>query len=175
MKKTKLLAIATLVIAVTIGSASVAAAWCGGNGGCYGRGGYHGGYGNGYGGHRGGYGNGYEYGHGGYHGGYGSGYGPQAMTSEQQARWQDYDKKAAPLVTGLRAKQSEMDALYSQGEPDSAKAQALAGEIGEIQGQLYKLNADFGQRGAHDNYYGDAYGRGHNYGRSYGGHHGGHR
>ena len=149
MRKTKLAAIAaTLALAVFIGSASMASAWGGHNGGGYGHGGcYHG-------------------------GGYGPG--PQAMSSEQQALYNDYDKKATPLVSQLRAKQAEMDSLYAQGTPDAAKTQALAKEIGDIQGRLYQLDSEFGSKmRSSDGYAGGGYGWGHRGGRGSGGHHGG--
>lgn len=148
MRKIKLAAVAaTLALAVCIGSASMASAWDGHGGG---------------------------YRHGGYHGG-GYGPGPQAMSSEQQALYNDYDKKAAPLVSQLRAKQAEMDSLYAQGTPDAAKTQALAKEIGEIQGRLYQLDSEFGSKMRGGNgYAGGGYGWGHRGGRGSGRHHGGH-
>lgn len=116
------------------------------------------------------------YGHGGNHGGYGYGPGPQAMSSEQQAAYNDYDKKAAPLVGQLRAKQAELDALYMQGTPDAARTQALAKEIGDLQGRLYQLDSEYGAKiRSGDGYAGGPYcGRGYRGGRGYGGHHGGH-
>ena len=151
MRKTKLAAlVAALTLAVFIGSASLASAW-GGHGG---------------GGNR----------HGGYHGGYGYGPGPQAMSQEQQSLYNDYDKKAAPLASQLRAKQAEMDALYAQGTPDAAKTQALAKEIGDLQGRLYQLDSEFGSKmRGNEGYAGGGYGWGHRGGRGNGGHHGGHR
>lgn len=113
------------------------------------------------------------YGHGGNHSGYGPG--PQAMSSEQQAAYNDYDKKAAPMVGQLRAKQAELDALYMQGTPDAANTQALAKEIGELQGRLYQLDSEYGAKMRGGNgYAGGPYGRGHRGGGGYGGHHGGH-
>lgn len=173
MKKTKLAVLAaTLVLAVTFGSVSIASAW---------------GHGRGYGGHGGGcryYGNGggYGYGHGAYQGnGYGPG--PRAMSQEQQSFYNDYDKKAGPLAGRLRAKQAELDALYMQGEPDAAKSQALAKEIGDLQGRLYQLDSEFGAKMRSEGYGGGGYGWRHS-GRGYGhngggwgsgGHHGGYR
>ena len=131
MTKIKLaVAGATLLLAVIIGAVSKAGAW-GGHGGAWG-------------------------GHGDYHDGYG--HEPQAMNSEQQALLNDYNKKASSLVSQLRAKQAEMDALYAQGTPDEAKTQTLAKEIGDFQGRLYQLDSEFRAKIG---------------GRDYGRHHGG--
>lgn len=99
------------------------------------------------------------------------------MSQEQQTMRNDYDKKADPLVSRLRAKQAEMDALYAQGQPEAAKTQALAKEIGDLQGQLYQVDSEFGAKMRSEGGYAGAghYGGRYNGGGGYGGHHGGHR
>lgn len=104
-------------------------------------------------------------------GGCAYGPGPGSYSPEQQAAWQDYDQKAAPLASQLRAKQAEMDAVYAQGNPDGAKIQALTKEIGELQGRLYKIDSEYRYK---MNPNGGS-GWGHRGGRGGGGHHGGHR
>lgn len=156
MKKTKWTLLATLVLALTLGSASIAGAWWG-----HGRG--YGGHGGGYGHGHGGYGYGGGYGCGAYQGsGYGPG--PRAMSQKQQTYYDDYDKKAGPLVDRLRAKQAELDAHYMRGEPDGAKSQALVREIGDLQGRLNKLDSGFEARMRNSGYYGGC-----PYGGRYGG------
>ena len=89
-------------------------------------------------------------GHGGGHGGYGQ----PTYTPEQQAAWRDYNKKTAPLARQLNAKQAEMDSLFAQGAPDTGKIQALAKEIGDLNGRLYRIDSEYNAKLGADGSYG---------------------
>ncbi|MDR0362730.1 MAG: hypothetical protein LBJ46_08635 [Planctomycetota bacterium] len=53
-----------------------------------------------------------------------------------------YAQKVAPLEQQLNFKQAELDAIYANPQPDTAKAQQLYKEIGELKGQLFAAEAE---------------------------------
>ncbi|MDR2392122.1 MAG: hypothetical protein LBE84_10655 [Planctomycetota bacterium] len=69
-----------------------------------------------------------------------------------QDAYDAYGRKAAPLERQLYAKQAELDAVYASPQPDTAKAQQLFREIGELKGQLFaawaELHAQLGESDA---------------------------
>ena len=74
--------------------------------------------------------------------------GYQNMSPEQYKVMQDtcaeFDKKAEPLRQQLYAKQTELNTLYQQGTPQSdSKVQSLVKDIGDLDGKLYAVRADF--------------------------------
>ena len=74
--------------------------------------------------------------------------GYQNMSPEQYKVMQDmhveFDKKAEPLRQQLYAKQAELNALYYQGTPQNdPKVQSLLKDIGDLDGKLYAVRADF--------------------------------
>lgn len=61
-----------------------------------------------------------------------------AFAAEQtQDAYAEYNQKVAPVEQQLYAKQAELQALRFSPQPDTAKAQQLFKEIGELRGQLF--------------------------------------
>lgn len=80
-------------------------------------------------------------------GGYGYGMGMiSGLTPEKQAAVQklytDYSLATEPVRQQLFAKQSELNTLYYSGTTDTAKVQALAREIGDLNTKLYSAQAN---------------------------------
>ncbi|MDL2226578.1 hypothetical protein LJB86_02850 [Deltaproteobacteria bacterium OttesenSCG-928-M10] len=108
---------------------------------------------------------------------------PQDARAEQQALYNDHEKNATSLVSQLRAKQTEMEALSARPTQDTFRTQLLAQnraetltkEISDIQGRLYRLDSELeSQMRDSDAYASDNYGWEHRNSRGSGGHYGGH-
>lgn len=104
-----------------------------------------------------------------------------------------YGQRIAPLEQQLYAKQAELDAIYASAQPDTARAQQLFKEIGELQGQLFAAQTElraqsgdidaayagmhhpgeFSRRGGYMSHRGGYMGHRGGYMRHGGGHHGG--
>lgn len=65
---------------------------------------------------------------------------------EIQDAYAAYQQKAAPIEQQLYAKQAELDALYANPQPDTAKAQHLFREIGDLEGQLFAAGVELRSR-----------------------------
>lgn len=53
-----------------------------------------------------------------------------------------YNREVAPIRQQLYAKLAELDAVSANPQPDTAKAQQLFREIGELRGQLFAAEAE---------------------------------
>ncbi len=117
-----------------------------------------------------------------------------SAADQVQDAYAAYNQNAGAIEQQLYAKQAELDALYANPEPDTARAQQLFREIGELKGQLFAAEAELRSQagdpgvaysGMHHNgefsrggyeyrgHRGAMYGHRGNYNRHGGGHHGG--
>lgn len=66
-----------------------------------------------------------------------------AFAADQtQDAYNAFNQKVAPIQQQLYAKQAELDAVYANPQPDTAKAQQLFREIGDLRGQLFAAEAE---------------------------------
>lgn len=61
---------------------------------------------------------------------------------QAQEAYNAYSQKVAPIEQQLFAKQAELDAVYANPQPDTAKAQQLYKDIAELKGQLFAAQAE---------------------------------
>lgn len=66
-----------------------------------------------------------------------------AFAADQtQDAYNAFNQKVAPIQQQLYAKEAELDAVYANPQPDTAKAQQLFKEIGDLRGQLFAAEAE---------------------------------
>ena len=67
-----------------------------------------------------------------------------SASAEEQSRdaYEAYSQRVAPIEQQLYAKHAELNAVYANPQPDTAKAQQLFVEIGELKGQLFAARAE---------------------------------
>ena len=83
--------------------------------------------------------------------GQGNGMGPggaaQQLSPEQSEKLQalslEYGDKAEALNKKLFAKNAELDAAYAAEKIDIGKVKSLAGQIGDLRGELFRLRAEY--------------------------------
>ena len=79
--------------------------------------------------------------------GYGQNGPGQQLTPEQSEKLQaladEYGQKAEALSKKLYAKDAELDAAYAAEKIDTKKIKSLAGEVGELRGDLFELRAEY--------------------------------
>lgn len=61
---------------------------------------------------------------------------------QSQDAYNAYTQRVAPIEQQLYSKQAELDALYANPQPDTAKAQQLFKDIGELRGQLFAAESE---------------------------------